>query len=120
MSYGFEEWYKYYAVEPSKKWHGTNEQFNLIVGGEACLWGEYADATNIETRLWPRASVIAERLWSPASANDPEEAKYRLDQFRCRLLRRGIPAAPISPNGYCGDYEVNMQRSVIHESVFNY
>lgn len=120
LSYGFEEWYKYYKIEPTKNWRGTREQLNLLLGGEACLWGEYVDTSNIQTRLWPRASVIAERLWSDSSVNDPEEAKYRIDEMRCRLLRRGIIAAPISPNGYCGDFEVDMGNSVINEKVFNY
>ena len=49
----------------------------------------------------------------------PEEAKYRLDEQRCRLLRRGIPASPVL-NGYCGDYEYGMEKSVVYEPVFNY
>ncbi len=51
--------------------------------------------------------------------NDPEEAKFRLDEHRCRLLRRGIPATPVL-NGFCGDYEYGMNKSVIYEPVFNY
>ena len=73
------------------------------------MWGEYVDGTNIASRLWPRASAIAERLWSPATQNDPEEAKFRLDEFRCKLLRRNIEAAPVL-NGFCGNYEYGMNK----------
>jgi hypothetical protein len=35
------------------------------------------------------------------------------------LLRRGIPAQPIL-NGYCGNYEVGMPKSMINHPAFNY
>lgn len=55
--------------------------------GEACLWGEYVDGANSISRFWPRAGAVAERLWSESKWNDVEEAKFRLEDHRCRLLR---------------------------------
>lgn len=53
----------------------------------------------------PRASAVAERLWSnPALTYSTDDAQYRLDEHRCRMLRRGIPAEP-TLNGHCGEYE---------------
>ncbi|CAF4068879.1 unnamed protein product, partial [Adineta steineri] len=90
-----------------------------ILGGEACVWAEFVDSTNLLTTLWPRASAVAERLWSAASVNKSEDAQFRLDVHRCRLLRRGIPAQTILP-GYCGNYELGMARSMIDDPAFNY
>ena len=44
-----------------------------------------------------RAAAVAERLWSERrSATDV--ARQRLAAFRCRLLRRGLQAAPVFPD----------------------
>ncbi|CAK8694421.1 beta-hexosaminidase subunit alpha-like [Clavelina lepadiformis] len=94
-----EDWQYYYMYEPSA-FNGTEKQKELVVGGEACMWGEYVDATNIIPRLWPRASAVAERLWSAKNINDVTKATPRLHQQRCRMLQRGINAEPLHP-GYC-------------------
>ena len=62
-------------------------------GGEAALWSETMDPSNLDSRAWPRAAAIAERLWSGAPvvvAADVDAARPRLEQFRCLLTRRGV------------------------------
>ncbi|KAM9735720.1 beta-hexosaminidase subunit beta isoform 2-T2 [Menidia menidia] len=98
ISYG-QDWQKYYKVEPLN-FDGTEEQKKLVIGGEACLWGEYVDATNLTPRLWPRASAVAERLWSAKDVTDIDDAFSRLSVHRCRMVERGIPAEPLF-SGFC-------------------
>ncbi|XP_040842104.1 beta-hexosaminidase subunit beta [Ochotona curzoniae] len=93
ISYG-QDWENYYQVDPLD-FTGTKKQKDLVIGGEACLWGEYVDATNLTPRLWPRASAVAERLWSPAEVKDRRDAYNRLTRHRCRMVRRGIAAQPL-------------------------
>ncbi|MBN3307850.1 HEXA hexosaminidase, partial [Amia calva] len=99
ISYG-QDWQKAYEVKPLN-FNGTAEQKKLVMGGEACMWGEYVDATNLTPRLWPRACAVAERLWSDEEQTPSAGQAYpRLTEFRCRLLRRGIQAQPLF-TGYC-------------------
>ncbi|XP_027881372.1 beta-hexosaminidase subunit beta isoform X2 [Xiphophorus couchianus] len=99
-----QDWLKYYNVEPLN-FNGTEEQKKLVIGGEACLWGEYVDATNLTPRLWPRASAVAERLWSAKEVTDTGDAYSRLSLHRCRLVERGIPAEPLSPSFCLHEYK---------------
>ncbi|XP_029797072.1 beta-hexosaminidase subunit beta [Suricata suricatta] len=98
ISYG-QDWRNYYNVDPLN-FEGSQEQKKLVIGGEACLWGEFVDATNLTPRLWPRASAIGERLWSPEDIKGIEKAYNRLTVHRCRMVRRGIAAEPLF-TGYC-------------------
>ncbi|XP_015254830.1 PREDICTED: beta-hexosaminidase subunit beta isoform X1 [Cyprinodon variegatus] len=96
IAYG-QDWQGHYRADP-QDFKGTEEQKKLVIGGEACLWGEYVDATNLTPRLWPRASAVAERLWSAKEVTDIGDAYSRLSVHRCRLVERGIPAEPLSPS----------------------
>ncbi|XP_072228778.1 beta-hexosaminidase subunit beta isoform X1 [Leuresthes tenuis] len=98
ISYG-QDWRGFYKADP-QDFKGTEEQKKLVIGGEACLWGEYVDATNLTPRLWPRASAVAERLWSAKDVTDIDDAFSRLSVHRCRMVERGIPAEPLF-SSYC-------------------
>nr|XP_010953606.1 beta-hexosaminidase subunit alpha [Camelus bactrianus] len=105
ISYG-PDWKEAYTVEPLA-FEGSPEQKALVIGGEACMWGEYVDSTNLVPRLWPRAGAVAERLWSNEIVSNLESAFKRLTYFRCELLRRGVQAQPLGI-GYCDtEFEQN-------------
>ena len=96
--WGYWQGWNYYSMDPivgqiDEKAGGRPE---LVIGGKVNAWGEHIDATNFMPRVWPRAAVLAERLWSAAALNDSSLARPRLHEFRCKLVRRGISAEPIA------------------------
>jgi hexosaminidase len=78
---------RHYAVDPmgGAAANLTPEQQKLILGGESCMWSEYVNAENIDSRVWPRNAAIAERLWSPQSVTDPASMYARLHAVSARL-----------------------------------
>ncbi|WP_336803776.1 beta-N-acetylhexosaminidase [Erwinia aphidicola] len=51
---------------------------NNLLGGEAALWAEMVDESVIDVRLWPRAFVVGERLWSAQDVNNVQNMYRRL------------------------------------------
>jgi hexosaminidase len=61
-----------------------------VLGGEACMWSEFVTWETIDSRIWPRAAAIAERLWSPAEVDDAEDMYRRLEVTSQRLELLGL------------------------------
>lgn len=68
----------------------TPEQARLILGGEACMWAEQVTPATIDSRVWPIAAAVAERLWSPAGARDVDDMYRRLAIETLRLEGEGL------------------------------
>lgn len=73
---------------------------DLIIGGHASMWGEHVDASNFISRVWPRASAVAERLWTGNVSLAQKNVMQRIQNFRCKMVQQGFAAEPIGP-GFC-------------------
>jgi hexosaminidase len=94
------DWNLFYDCYPLE-YVDTDEQRQLILGGEVCMWGEYVNEHSVMQRVWPRASAAAERLWSAANVKDMTDAQRRIEEHACRMNRRGIEAQPPNGPGVC-------------------
>ncbi len=82
----------HYAIDPleGETANLNDEEKKRILGGEAAMWEEYANAENFEARLWPRLAAIAERLWSPQDTKDVASMYRRMDYLSRNLEFLGI------------------------------
>lgn len=97
------DWIKFYDCDP-QEFPGSEQQKQLVLGGEACMWSEVVDNGNVLQRIFPRVSAAAEKLWTPAKFHDVEDAKRRLEEHACRMKLRGISAQPPNGPGFCPQY----------------
>ncbi|KAF7260445.1 hypothetical protein EG68_02226 [Paragonimus skrjabini miyazakii] len=88
IEYGI-DWPKYYNLDPTD-FGGTPKQVALVRGGEATMWSEYVDETNLISRSWPRGAAVAERLWTSGDLSE-DDFRPRLEQLRCQMLRALVP-----------------------------
>ncbi|ORZ25155.1 glycoside hydrolase superfamily [Absidia repens] len=100
---GFNHWNRMYSYD--MRANLTSSEIELIIGGEAAVFGELIDHTNFESRIWPRASTVAHVLWSGYENPEgekltSEDAILRLFPWRERMLLRGTMASPLN-QGFC-------------------
>ena len=71
--------------------------------------------------MYVRVSPIAGCAPVPSSQVSTElrEVGDEKEGMCASYCRRGIPAQPLL-NGYCGNYEAGMARSMINDPIFNY
>jgi hexosaminidase len=83
---------KLYSVDPLNGAAAslTNREKARILGGELAMWGEFVTPENVDSRIWPRAAAVAERLWSPQDVTDVRSMYRRLDAVTAELEQRGL------------------------------
>jgi hexosaminidase len=83
---------KLYAVDPLDHDAArlTDEEKARILGGEIAMWGEFVSPENVDSRIWPRAAAVAERLWSPQDVQDASSMYLRLGAVSAELDRLGL------------------------------
>jgi hexosaminidase len=83
---------RHYAVDPMSDAAATlsPEEKARILGGEACQWAEWVTPENIDSHIWPRNAVVAERLWSPQEVKDVDSMYTRLNAVSLYLESIGL------------------------------
>jgi hexosaminidase len=70
--------------------HLSIAEEKLVLGGEATMWSELVTPETVDSRIWPRLAVIAERLWSPHEVNDVDDMYRRMRWISLYLETVGL------------------------------
>jgi hexosaminidase len=83
---------RHYAVDPMAEAAATltPEEQKLILGGESCQWAEWVTPENVDSHIWPRNAVVAERLWSSPDVKDAESMYARLNAVSLHMEWLGL------------------------------
>ena len=87
----------------------TPEEAKHVLGGEATMWAEWVTPETIDSRIWPRTAVIAERLWSPRNVADIPDMYRRLAVISIQLEELGLT--------HKKNQEMMLRRLVRHDDV---
>jgi len=101
----------HYSVDPLANGAAdlSSEERARILGGEACMWSEYVSPETIDSRIWPRLTAVAERLWSPQSVRDVDSMYQRMDPVSEQLEWLGLK--------HRSNYEPMLSRLVGNEDI---
>ena len=79
-----------------------------ILGGQAQLWGEYMpNAAHVMYMAFPRATALAETLWTPACEKDYADFMARLQMHRAKLEAMKIHYHPFENAAVFGEWKPN-------------
>ncbi|KAG5718461.1 hypothetical protein E4T56_gene8751, partial [Termitomyces sp. T112] len=90
----FKTWQKSYSFNPFANL--TEEQSNLVLGGQHLLWAEQSGPSNLDPIVWPRAASSAEVFWS-GPGGDVDTSLPRLHDVSFRFQQRGVDAIALQP-----------------------
>ncbi|OQR81875.1 beta-hexosaminidase [Thraustotheca clavata] len=90
----YKSWQVIYDLDITANMTAANAKH--VLGSEVAMWSEIADAHVVETKVWPRAAALAERLWTNPKT-DWKSAMGRMRIQRDRIADAGIGADAVHP-----------------------
>ena len=91
------KYYNYYQLV--KYGFSLIDNKQTFLGGEASVWAENIDTSNVFTKIFPRLHAIAFKLWNPKLQssmpiplnNSVTYIMQKLHEWTCRVHDRGLP-----------------------------